>query len=141
MQPMYRIAPLIAYAALLCFFISCFKVPELNNTLQYKIEGPVSDITLTLNDSVFQSVSVTLLSGDPSNEYITVKLIGLPAHVYVNAESFRFRPSYGCSFIFKDSGAVKGIYAVKMIVITSSKGIDTFTFNLNVSKIYDCALQ
>lgn len=132
-------AALIACAAALCLFISCYKVPVYNNTLQYNISFRDTALTLTLNDSGYVGIDVKLISGDPSKEYITVRVIDLPPGLIVDADSVAFRPNYGYYFHIKDGNAAKGIYHVKFIVKTTSKGIDTFTAKVNVNKILDCA--
>ncbi len=132
-----RYIPILILSVLLA---SCFKYIKVDNSLKYTVTG-FHNITIDQNDSGVLYVSVNLLSGDPTNEYITTTVTGVPANVIINQDSLVFRPNYGFVLIFHGNYPAPGVYPISVVMSSPTIGTKTYTFNLTVTSLVDCSGQ
>ncbi len=125
---------------LLLLLASCFKYIKVDNSIKYTVLG-FRDVTIDQNDSGILYVSVELLSGDPTNEYITFKVSGIPDSVLVNNDSLTFRPNYGFPLVFHAHAPKPGVYPVTVTMSAPTIGTKIYTFNLTVTSFTDCTNQ
>jgi hypothetical protein len=119
---------------------SCYKYIAIDNSLKYTVGG-FHSITIDQNDSATMYVYVTLLSGDPTNEYITTRVTGLPANVTLNQDSLVFRPNYGFALTFHGNFPVAGVYPITVTTSSPTVGTHSYTFNLTVTSLVDYSSQ
>ncbi len=134
---MKRYLPVLFLSLLLA---SCFKYIKIDNSLKYTVSG-FHDVTIDQNDSCLFYLGVQLSSGDPTNEYITFSVSGLPDSVSVNHDTITFRPNYGFALVFYAHGPKPGVYPVTLKMVSPSMGTKMYTFNLTVTSLFDCTPQ
>ena len=121
-------------AALLCAIAACNKPLPDNDPgpFDYTIAGADS-ITLPANDRVSFSWSAGLVSGDPTNEPISVSITGLPANVEGTPSVSSFRVNYAPGYTLIARNATPGSYPVSAVFTNAATGTKTHKFNLTIT--------
>jgi hypothetical protein len=125
---------------LLLLLASCFKYIKVDNSIKYTVDG-FHDVTIDQNDSGLLNINIELLSGDPTNEYTTFKITGIPDSVAVNYDSLTFRPNYWFPLVFYAHAPRPGVYPITATTTSPTMGTKVYTFNLIVTSLFDCTRQ
>jgi len=119
---------------------SCFKYITIDNSIHY-VMGGIGNITIDQNDSAQLYVTCELQSGDPTNEYVTLNVSGVPANVAINTDSITFRPNYSIRLAFYAHNPKPGVYPITVTTTSPTAGTKQYTFNLTVTSLTDCTAQ
>jgi|GEM_PF-5631562 len=122
------------------FLTSCFKFINIDNNISYNVEF-VHDISIDQNDSTPLDIYIHLLAGDPTNEYITMTISGVPDNVGINCDSLTFRPNYTLSLMFSGHFPKPGKYPITIKMVSPTYGTKFYTLNLTVTSFTDCTSQ
>jgi len=119
---------------------SCYKYITIDNNIHYIMQG-IGNITIDQNDSVRMYVTCELQSGDPTNEYVAMKVSGVPDNVAINTDSITFRPNYSIPLAFYAHNPKPGVYPITVTTTSSTVGTKQYTFNLTVTSLTDCTAE
>jgi len=125
---------------LLVLLASCYKYITIDNSIRYTVTG-FQNVKIDQNDSSSLYIDVSLLSGDPTNEYITTTITGLPANVTINQDSLVFRPNYSFELTFYGNYPAAGVYPITVTTNSPTVGTKTYKFNLTVTPLVDCTAE
>ena len=102
----------------------------------YNVTG-VKDITIASNDLAYFYASVTLISGDPISEPVTVTFKGIPDNIIIQKDKFSFRLNYGLMDSFAAHNATPGVYPMQAVFSNPSTDSKVCNFNLIITAPVD----
>ncbi len=132
---MKRIYLLAVAAILVAGFFACKRS---NEKFDYVING-ANDFVAEVNSVATMPIEIKVLKG--VNEEVDLSISGLPQGVTATFNPNTGWPNYNSGIVFNTVGAKLGTYKLQIMAYSRSTYYRTYTFNLNIVPISNCAID